>query len=609
MKCLFISIKLKYTIYFGQAEEPQNLHKSRMRLASRGLPTPDIGYSFLGVERYQVAAFAYDWWLKDMYLGIPLCLPINVNPGMVFPPRQFRGFQDMARYGARIITGLSLYKDKLDRKEIEIEKATSREKGQPLCMSQYYRLMTSYRIPGRECDSLMTTEEAGSNPDQHIIIACRNKFYATYLRRGNQKLSEEELSGHILQILENHENRSVPPVGLLTTLPRNVWAETREVLMEREENRESLELIEKSLAVLCLDLKPIGEKFMRRGIERGAKGFIQNKRDETSMAHQMLHGGGSQSNTPNRWFDKTIQIIVGIDGVSGLCYEHSPAEGVALVGMIETVLESCADLQPSEEPLSIQSIASKELQWAEVPQLPQSINEAARLIDNFIEDLDFYVYRFDGYGKNFIKSCQVSPDVYIQMALQLSYYKLYGKLTATYESASTRRFKLGRVDCIRSATWEVLQWVSAMTQTEDNPDPLLPSKRDQEKLALFDAAAKKQTEVMVENILGQGIDIHLLGLREQSKIMEMPQTLFNDESFKKLNHFALSTSQVATKVGFMGYGPVVQDGYGASYNIFGDSVIFCLSAFFSSELTSSSRFAQMLEESLNVMQTLLQTRM
>lgn len=67
------------------------------------------------------------------------------------------------------------------RKEIEIEKATSREKGQPLCMSQYYRLMTSYRIPGRECDSLMNTEEAGSNPDQHIIIACRNKVFFLFI--------------------------------------------------------------------------------------------------------------------------------------------------------------------------------------------------------------------------------------------------------------------------------------------------------------------------------------------------------------------------------------------------------------------------------------------
>lgn len=40
-----------------------------------------------------------------------------------------------------------------------------------------------------------------------------------------------------------------------------------------------------------------------------------------------------------------------------------------------------------------------------------------------IEDLDFYVYRFKSYGKNFIKSCKVSPDVYIQLALQLAYYK------------------------------------------------------------------------------------------------------------------------------------------------------------------------------------------
>jgi choline O-acetyltransferase len=37
---------------------------------------------------------------------------------------------------------------------------------------------------------------------------------------------------------------------------------------------------------------------------------------------------------------------------------------------------------------------------------------------------------------------------------------------ATYESASTRRFLLGRVDCIRSAHNEALQWVMAMCQDE-----------------------------------------------------------------------------------------------------------------------------------------------
>lgn len=31
---------------------------------------------------------AYDWWLDDMYMDNPIALPVNSNPGMVFPQRQ-----------------------------------------------------------------------------------------------------------------------------------------------------------------------------------------------------------------------------------------------------------------------------------------------------------------------------------------------------------------------------------------------------------------------------------------------------------------------------------------------------------------------------------------
>lgn len=45
------------------------------------------------------------------------------------------------------------------------------------------------------------------------------------------------------------------------------------------------------------------------------------------------------------------------------------------------------------------------------------------LIFRLVKDLNFHVFRFTQYGKEFIKSCKVSPDVYIQLAMQLAYHK------------------------------------------------------------------------------------------------------------------------------------------------------------------------------------------
>ena len=38
-------------------------------------------------------------------------------------------------------------------------------------------------------------------------------------------------------------------------------------------------------------------------------------------------------------------------------------------------------------------------------------------------DTDIEICRFDGFGKSFIKSSNCSPDAFMQMALQLTYYK------------------------------------------------------------------------------------------------------------------------------------------------------------------------------------------
>lgn len=52
---------------------------------------------------------------------------------------------------------------------------------------------------------------------------------------------------------------------------------------------------------------------------------------------------------------------------------------------------------------------------------------------------------------------------------------------STYESAGTRRFLLGRVDCIRSASIEALEWCKVMCQGEGANVPLESDKEDEEE--------------------------------------------------------------------------------------------------------------------------------
>ncbi len=75
--------------------------------------------------------------------------------------------------------------------------------------------------------------------------------------------------------------------------------------------------------------------------------------------------------------------------------------------------------------------------------------------------------KFAEFGSEFIKQQRISPDVFIQLALQLTYFKLHRRVVSTYESCSLRQFRKGRVDNIRSATKEALAWARAMCGESD----------------------------------------------------------------------------------------------------------------------------------------------
>lgn len=64
-------------------------------------------------------------------------------------------------------------------------------------------------------------------------------------------------------------------------------------------------------------------------------------------------------------------------------------------------------------------------------------------------------------------------------------------------------------------------------------------------MSLMRQALRRQTEVMVDTILGKGLDNHMLGLREMArKAGRRLPDIFTDESYVFSNKFTLSTSQV-----------------------------------------------------------------
>uniref|UniRef100_A0A8C2AMU7 Choline O-acetyltransferase n=1 Tax=Cyprinus carpio TaxID=7962 RepID=A0A8C2AMU7_CYPCA len=530
------------------------------------------------VERSEHKAnWVYDYWLEDMYLSNRLALPVNSSPVMVFPKQNFTSHSDTLRFAAHLISGVLEYKSLIDGRALPVDYARGQLAGTPLCMDQYNKVFTSYRLPGAKMDTLVAQKSTVMPEPEHIIVACKNQFFVLDVVINFRRLNEKDLYTQLERIrkMADIEEERLPPIGLLTSDDRTQWAEARSVLIKDSTNRDSLDMIERCLCLVCLD-EPSGTELT-----------------DTNRALLMLHGGGTDKNGGNRWYDKPMQFVIGADGCCGVVCEHSPFEGIVLVQCSEYLLRYMRG-SPSKlvRAASMSELpAPRRLRWKCSPDIQAFLTTSADKLQRLVKNLDMNVNKFTGYGKEFIKKQKMSPDAYIQVALQFTFYRCHGRLVPTYESASIRRFQEGRVDNIRSSTPEALAFVKAM---------------DAEKMELLWTAIKAQTNYTILAITGMAIDNHLLGLREIAKELKLEKPeLFSDTTYATSIHFILSTSQVpTTEEMFCCYGPVVPNGYGACYNPQTDHIIFCVSSFRDSAETSSDLFVKTLEGCLKEMQDL-----
>nr|XP_019944776.1 PREDICTED: choline O-acetyltransferase [Paralichthys olivaceus] len=559
----------------------EQFNKTQNTVKEFGAPggVGELLQSKLKERREKEANWVYDFWLNDMYLNNRLALPVNSSPAMVFPLQNFKAPIDSLRFAAHLLSGVLEYKTLLDARALPVDYARGQLAGTPMCMEQYYRLFTSYRLPGPERDTLVAQESSVMPEPEHIIVACKKQFFVLDVVINFRRLNERDLLTQLDKIVKmaDNEEEQLPPIGLLTSDGRTEWAESRRVLMRESTNRDSLDMIERCLCLVCLD---------------DASG---PELSDTTRAMWMLHGGGVAKNGGNRWYDKPMQFVVGADGCCGVVCEHSPFEGIVLVQCTEYLLKYMIG-SPSKlvRAASVSELpAPRRLRWKCTPEVHKLLASSADKLQRLVRNLDMNVHKFYEYGKEFIKKQKISPDAYIQVALQLAYYRCHGRPVSTYESASIRRFQQGRVDNIRSATPKALAFVKAMTDGKQ-------STSDTEKMEMLRGAIAAQTNYTIRAITGMAIDNHLLGLRgiAHELRMEKPE-IFSDEAYLISNQFILSTSQVPTTVEmFCCYGPVVPNGYGACYNPQSDHIIFSVSSFHESPQTCSAEFVKCLVQGL-----------
>jgi carnitine O-acetyltransferase len=469
----------------------------------------------------------YEWWNDAAYLSYRD--PVVPYVSYFYSHRDDRRRRDPAKRAAAITSAALEFKKMVDAGTLEPEYM----KKLPICMDSYKFMFNCSRVPAKPADYPVNYDP---EQNKHILVIRKNQFFKVAHEVAGKPLNTSELEQAIRRVYELAGER-VPAVGALTSENRDVWTDARAVLLAADpSNAKAIEAVESASFVICLD---------------DAKPVTLEER-----AHAYWHGDGQ-----NRWYDKPLQFIINDNGTSGFMGEHSMMDGTPTHRLNDYVndliFNNKIDLSdPSirsnlPDPTPLKFVVTKEVQT--------EIDRAVQDFNSVISQHQLAVQAYQGYGKGLIKKFKCSPDAYVQMIIQLAYFKMYGKNRPTYESAATRRFQQGRTETCRSVSEDSVAWCKSMA--DEGVDSAA-------RVALFRKAVDAHLEYIGAASDGKGVDRHLFGLKRLLEPGQEVPAIYKDPAFAYSSSWYLSTSQLSSEF-FNGYGwsQVIDEGFGIAYMI------------------------------------------
>ncbi|XP_054750038.2 carnitine O-palmitoyltransferase 1, liver isoform-like [Lytechinus pictus] len=549
----------------------------------------------LQLKSWWASNYVTDWWEKYVYLSSREAIPMYSN----YYCLDFCNYKPTCNQAAR--AAMVIYREMIFKMELEREKLQPIwvRNTIPMCMSQYERCMSTTRIPGEECDEIVHYDLA-----KHVVVFRKGLYYKldTHDSKGKM-ISAMAMQKQIEWIMEDADKREDSEeakagyyLASLTTMKRNEWFKIRRHWFGSGVNAQSLEIIESSVFTLSLE--------------------TVSKPDMSSRGKYSMSGDGSSI-----WFDKCFHMLIFADGKAGVNVEHSWGDGLVMGHMFEYALmeehlDPClyspdGNCAPPQKRESRTGLEPQPMVWEVDNILSKIIMEAKDIHVQKTADIDHIVIYTDDCGKGFMKKVKLSPDGFIQAALQLAYYRDSSKKHAlTYESCALRLYREGRTETVRSFSKECKDFVLAMENKE---------MTNEEKKMYLQKSIDKHQEMFRGCMNGEGVDRHLFALFVACKgsnlecdflkhALTLPWTLSTSQIpqsqiLGRINVNAPGYRDKSCPGG--GFAPVSDQGYGVAYMIPEDTrLFFHISSKHSCPNTDSGRYRDHLFQVLADMKAL-----
>ena len=243
----------------------------------------------------------------------------------------------------------------------------------------------------------------------------------------------------------------------------------------------------------------------------------------------------------NRWYDKTLQLVVCENGISASVCEHSALDGVSVEPLHNYINKAIREFEPRAtrrgEAKSDAVFGAEELLLSYDEVIEKAFRQFQQEFDQLNSKFTFASGEVPTLGVDVLRSHKCPPQSGIQLAIQLACQRFFGYNPPALETVSMAHFRKGRVEVHHIIGPAVAHFLEAVKDAENSPK--------NRRVAFLDAA-KAHAKSLSRVSKGKGFSRHLLALEWMLREGEEKPKLFEDPVYVRLKPGKVMTSNFTT---------------------------------------------------------------